>query len=64
LTKHSSANNGVAERKTVLLRVDPDVLLAVQHGANDDLRRLNAQPEFLRRRASAADRLPEGKGQG
>jgi hypothetical protein len=55
----------VAERKTFLLRIDPEVLLAVQRWANDDLRSLNAQIEFLLRRAlRGADRLPEGKGQG
>jgi hypothetical protein len=41
----------VAERKPFLLRVDPGVLLAVQRWANDDLRSLNAQIEFLLRRA-------------
>jgi hypothetical protein len=41
----------VAERKSFLLRIDPAVLLAVQRWANDDLRSLNAQIEFLLRRA-------------
>jgi hypothetical protein len=41
----------VAERKPFLLRVDPAVLDAVQRWANDDLRSLNAQIEFLLRRA-------------
>jgi hypothetical protein len=40
-----------AERKPFLLRVDPAVLDAVQRWANDDLRSLNAQIEFLLRRA-------------
>jgi hypothetical protein len=40
----------VAERKAFLLRIDPDVLDAVQRWANDDLRSLNAQIEFLLRR--------------
>ena len=41
----------MAERKPFLLRVDRDVLDAVQRWANDDLRSLNAQIEFLLRRA-------------
>jgi hypothetical protein len=41
----------VAERKPFLLRIDPAVLTAVQRWANDDLRSLNAQIEFLLRRA-------------
>ena len=41
----------MAERKPFLLRVDPAVLEAVQRWANDDLRSLNAQIEFLLRRA-------------
>jgi len=41
----------VADRKPFLLRVDPALLDAVQRWANDDLRSLNAQIEFLLRRA-------------
>ena len=41
----------MAERKPFLLRVDPTLLDAVQRWANDDLRSLNAQIEFLLRRA-------------
>lgn len=41
----------MADRKPFLLRVDPAVLEAVQRWANDDLRSLNAQIEFLLRRA-------------
>jgi hypothetical protein len=41
----------LAERKPFLIRVDRDVLAAVQRWANDDLRSLNAQIEFLLRRA-------------
>jgi hypothetical protein len=41
----------VAERKPFLIRVDRDVLAAVQRWADDDLRSLNAQIEFLLRRA-------------
>jgi hypothetical protein len=40
----------VAERKAFLLRIDPEVLDAVQRWANDDLRSLNGQIEFLLRR--------------
>jgi len=39
------------ERKPFLLRVDPALLEQVQRWANDDLRSLNAQIEFLLRRA-------------
>jgi hypothetical protein len=41
----------VAERKPFLVRIDRDVLEAVQRWANDDLRSLNGQIEFLLRRA-------------
>ncbi len=41
----------MAERKPFLIRVDRDVLDAVQRWADDDLRSLNAQIEFLLRRA-------------
>jgi hypothetical protein len=50
----------VAERKAFLLRVDPALLEAVQRWANDDLRSLNAQIEFLLRRSlQEAGRLRE-----
>jgi hypothetical protein len=45
----------VAERKPFLLRVDREVLDAVQRWASDDLRSLNAQIEFLLRRALQAE---------
>ena len=49
----------MAERRSFLLRVDPAVLEAAQRWANDDLRSLNAQIEFLLRRAlQDAGRLP------
>jgi hypothetical protein len=41
----------VSERKAFLLRVDPSLLEAMQRWANDDLRSLNAQIEFVLRRA-------------
>jgi hypothetical protein len=40
----------MSERKAFLLRVDPEVLDAVQRWANDDLRSLNGQIEFLLRK--------------
>jgi hypothetical protein len=49
----------VAERKPFLLRMDPAVLEAVQRWAQDDLRSLNAQIEFLLRRVLQQEgRLP------
>jgi hypothetical protein len=48
------------ERKAFLLRIDPQVLEAVQRWADDDLRSLNAQIEFLLRRTlQDAGRLKE-----
>jgi hypothetical protein len=41
----------VAERKAFLLRVDPALLESLQRWANDDLRSLNGQIEFLLRKA-------------
>jgi hypothetical protein len=41
----------MAERKPFLLRLDPKTLEALQRWADDDLRSLNAQIEFLLRRA-------------
>ena len=43
----------MADRKAFLLRIDPAVLEAVQRWADDDLRSLNGQIEFLLRRALA-----------
>lgn len=40
----------MADRKAFLLRIDPAVLDAMQRWANDDLRSLNAQIEFVLRR--------------
>jgi len=50
----------VAERKAFLLRIDPEVLDALQRWAADDLRSLNGQIEFLLRRALQR----EGRGPG
>ena len=41
----------MADRRAFLLRIDPKLLEAVQRWADDDLRSLNAQIEFLLRRA-------------
>ena len=41
----------MADRKPFLLRIDREVLDAVQRWADDDLRSLNGQIEFLLRRA-------------
>ena len=41
----------MADRKPFLLRIDREVLEAVQRWADDDLRSLNGQIEFLLRRA-------------
>jgi hypothetical protein len=49
----------LSDRKAFLLRIDPAVLEAVQRWANDDLRSLNAQIEFLLRRVLQQNgRLP------
>jgi hypothetical protein len=40
----------MAERKSFLLRVDQDLLLQLQRWADDDLRSLNGQIEFLLRK--------------
>ena len=51
----------MADRKAFLLRVDPALLDALQRWAADDLRSLNAQLEFLLRRALRdSGRLPRG----
>ena len=41
----------MAERKSFLIRADAAVLEAMQRWANDDLRSLNAQVEFVLREA-------------
>jgi hypothetical protein len=45
----------MAERKPFLLRIDTEVLDAVQRWANDDLRSLNAQIEFVLRKVLRAE---------
>lgn len=50
----------MAERKSFLLRLDPETFEAVQRWAADDLRSINGQVEFLLRRALRdAGRLPK-----
>jgi len=50
----------MAERKTFLLRIEPEMLEALQLWANDELRSVNAQVEFLLRDAlRKAGRLRE-----
>lgn len=41
----------MADRKPFLLRLNPDILDAVRRWADDDLRSLNGQIEFLLRRS-------------
>ncbi len=48
----------MAERKAFLLRIEPAVLEALQRWANDDLRSLNGQIEFVLRRALEAAGRP------
>jgi hypothetical protein len=49
----------VPERKPFLLRLDPAVYEALQRWAEDDLRSLNAQIEFLlRQNLAETGRLP------
>lgn len=52
----------MAERKPFLVRLDGEVLSALQAWAADDLRSVNGQVEFLLRRALRdAGRLPRGE---
>jgi hypothetical protein len=51
----------VSKREAFLLRLDPRVLEALRKWASDDLRSVNAQVEFLLRRALRdAGRSPSG----
>lgn len=53
----------MAERKSILLRLDPAVHDAIARWAQDELRSSNAQIEFLLRRAlSEAGRMPRQAG--
>ena len=56
----STTEDSVAERKAFLLRIDPAVLDALQRWADDELRSLNGQIEFVLRRVLQAEgRLAE-----
>ncbi len=49
----------MAGRKPFLLRIDPEVLAALQRWAGDELRSVNGQIEFILRRALQREgRLP------
>jgi len=50
----------VADRRPFLLRIDREVLDQVQRWANDDLRSLNGQIEYLLRRAVREARRAPG----
>ena len=53
----------MAERKPFLLRLDASILEALQKWSADDLRSLNAQIEFVLRRALQQEgRAPGGEG--
>ena len=58
----------MAERKSFLLRVDPELLEKVQRWANDDLRSLNGQIEFVLRKVLkqegklTGDKAPKERG--
>jgi len=41
----------VAQRKPFLLRIDPRLMVALRRWADDELRSVNAQIEYLLRRA-------------
>ncbi len=52
----------MGKREPFLVRVDPEVLDAVRRWARDDLRSVNAQVEFLLRRALQKEgRLAKGR---
>jgi hypothetical protein len=50
------------DRKSFLLRLDPDTFDAVQRWAADDLRSVNGQVEFLLRRALRDAGRLDGRG--
>jgi len=58
----------MADRKAFLLRIDPEVLDALQRWANDDLRSLNGQIEFVLRKVlkqegrMSGDKAPKERG--
>lgn len=55
----------MAKRDAFLLRLDPEILAALRRWADDDLRSLNAQIDYLlRQQLRAAGRMPAGGGKG
>ncbi|HWP41489.1 MAG TPA: hypothetical protein VNL70_11225 [Tepidisphaeraceae bacterium] len=54
----------MAQRKAFLLRIDPEVLEAIQRWADDELRSLNGQIEFLLRRALKEAKRDKARTQG
>ena len=52
------------ERVPFLLRIDPELMAVLRRWANDDLRSLNSQIEFLLRRAVVAERRLPASGRG
>ncbi|MCB2230576.1 hypothetical protein KQH82_07660 [bacterium] len=57
----------MAQRKSFLIRIDPKVLEQLQRWADDDLRSLNAQIEFLLRKSlrdAGRDRPKQGEDSG
>jgi hypothetical protein len=51
----------MADKRSYLLRIDPEVHEALQRWSRDELRSLNAQMEYLLRRSlQEAGRLPSG----
>jgi hypothetical protein len=54
----------VADRKPFLLRIDREILEAVQRWADDDLRSLNGQIEFILRKALRESRRSERESRG
>jgi hypothetical protein len=55
----------VADRKPFLLRIDREVMDALQRWADDDLRSLNGQIEYLLRKAlKEAKRMTEDEERG
>ena len=52
----------MAERKSFLLRLDPETFDAIQRWASDEMRSVNGHVEFVLRRALRdAGRLPDSK---
>lgn len=51
----------MAERKPFLLRLDPELHEALQRWANDELRSVNGQIEFLLRQALKAAGRPAAR---